>query len=112
MGAVPTHRPRSTVSVDPCRVAPSSAGSRVFEGALPLEAITDVGCEVAMPLPLALLAVTATRSRCPTSAAEAVYCFEVAPAIVPQPPPWLSQRCHAYVNDVGDPVHAPLCALK
>src|SRR5207248_4388786 len=29
-----------------------------------------------------------------------------------QPPPWSSQRCQSYANEVGEPVHAPLCAVS
>jgi hypothetical protein len=51
---------------------PEIVGAFVFAGADPLAATTAVGAEVADPSPPGLLAVTATRSRCPTSKDETV----------------------------------------
>jgi len=78
----------------PSCVVPEIVGGAVFFGAVPVGLTTSVGREAATPEPLLFVAVTCTRTRCPTSAVCRVYCWLVAPAIAPQFPPWSSQRSH------------------
>jgi len=56
--------------------------------------VTLVGAEVAVAEPAPFVAVTAARSRDPTSAAVTTYVAEVAPAIDVHEPPDESQRSH------------------
>src|SRR5690348_5899562 len=81
MGCDAGESPRFAVSVAPCCALPESDGSRVATGACPLAATTSVGFDVAEPLPAELVAVTSTRSRCPTSVEETVYRKLFAPPI-------------------------------
>jgi hypothetical protein len=57
-------------------------------------ATTDVCLDVAEPEPSVFVAVTATRSVCPTSFDETVYCLLLAPPMFAQLPPARSQLCH------------------
>jgi hypothetical protein len=72
------------------------------------QATVAVGAEVANELPYALLAVTVTLSVRPTSGVTGIYDKDVAPAMRVQLAPFVSQRDHAYANEVGRPDHVPL----
>ena len=67
----------------------------------PPAATGDVGADVAPRVPPSFRAATATRSERPTSAEVAAYVRAVAPAVLAQLPPFPSQRCHWYANDIG-----------
>src|ERR687891_1166069 len=71
-----------------------------------------LGAEVATPAPLALRAVTSTRTRNPTSAARTPYDLPVAPGTSPHTIASRSQRCHWNAKDVGLPVHVPSFAVS
>ena len=66
----------------------------MFFGAEPVAWTTPVARDVALPEPSLFVAVTATRSRLPTSAVCTVYCLLLAPLMLPQLPPCESQRSH------------------
>src|ERR687891_322243 len=71
-----------------------------------------LGAEVATPAPLALRAVTSTRTRNPTSAARTPYDLPVAPGTSPHTIASRSQRCHWNAKHVGLPVHVPSFAVS
>ena len=73
---------------------------------------TAVGTDVSEPEPSAFLAVTRTRSVCPTSALRKSYRRRSAPLIPAQLPPFLSQRWYWYEYDVGLPVQSPWSAVR
>jgi hypothetical protein len=93
---LPLHEPGLTVSVLPSCGVPEMVGGAVFFGAEPVAWTTSVGRDVALPDPLALVAVTCTRRRWPTSAVCTVYWLLFAPAIESQLPAWASHRSHWY----------------
>src|SRR5437867_4295827 len=67
------------------------------------------GCEA----PDAFVAVTATRTVCPTSPAASTYVCPVPDeASGWQVAPELSQRCHWYAYEVGEPDQVPVVADK
>ena len=65
--AAPAHVPSLPTSVWPSVGVPLTVGGPVFWGAAP-EAMTAVAAEGASVVPPAFVAVTSTRSVCPTSA--------------------------------------------
>ena len=73
---------------------------------------TAVGTVVKPVAPSAFRAVTRTRSVLSTSTFFSTYVFSVAPPMLAQLPPSLSQRRQSYVNEVGVPVHVPLLAVR
>ncbi len=66
----------------------------------------------ALPEPPALLAVSVTRSSCPTSSATGEYVWLVAPPIATQLEPDELQRSHWYTYPVGELVHSPWCSVS
>jgi hypothetical protein len=72
----------------PMEIAPDPTGH-------PVGVTIAVGADVACPAPLALCAVTVTRSVWPTSVALTVYSLAFAP-IAAHPFPLVSQRLHEY----------------
>ncbi len=68
----------------------------MLAGAVPAAAITPEVPEYdqVAEVPSALVAVTPTLTRFPTSAEPSVYCCEVAPEMFAQPLPSALQRCH------------------
>ncbi len=75
-------------------------------------ATTPVAPEDVVVDPLWFVAVTASRSTCPTSADETVYVELADPAIGPQPEPSDEHRCHwsAYVTPF--PLQLPVLPVK
>src|ERR671932_2048111 len=94
MGAVPLQLPGSAVSVWPSCALPEMVGGDVFAGAVAAAVTTAVCAELALLEPTELVAVTVTRSVEPTSAFATRYVCWVAPAMLVQLPPALSQRRH------------------
>ena len=74
--------------------------------------MTAVGTDVDWAAPSAFRAVTRERIVLSTSTFFSTYVFSVAPPIVAQLPPSLSQRRHWYVNVVGVPLHVPLLVVS
>ena len=73
----------------------------------------SVGSEIATSLPYAFVAVTASRSVEPRSAAVGKYTTFVAPAIVWQVAPVASQRCQTNVVAIGrSPLNVPMSAVS
>src|SRR5829696_3535115 len=73
----------------------------------------SVAAEVAVVAPAELVAVTATRRVCPTSASVRVYAAVVACGMSPHPAPAASQRCQAYAKLVGSALtQLPLSAVS
>ena len=66
----------------------------------------------ALPEPPALLAVSVTRSSCPTSSATGLYVSPVAPPIATHALPDELQRSHWYTYPVGEFVHSPWCSVN
>src|ERR671911_2556957 len=77
-----------------------------------LGTMMPLGAENATPAPLALRAVTWTRTRKPTSAARTPYDLPVAPATLPHTIASRSQRCHWNENEVGFPLQVPSLAVS
>ena len=94
IGCVPDHVPGSADSTCPACAVPLIVGSAVLLGATGAGATTAVGSELALLEPALFVAVTTTRIVKPTSAASAVYVFDVAPLMLPQLLPLVSHRCH------------------
>ena len=65
MVGVPSHVPRSAVSVAPSRAVPEIAGATMLAGGA--AATVSVACDAALVLPPALLAATTIRIVAPTS---------------------------------------------
>ena len=65
IGCTPVHDPGSAVTTEPTVIVPRTLGVDVFTGGPPT---TAVGFEAAVREPSALVAVTRTRIRKPTSA--------------------------------------------
>ena len=87
-------------------------GSRIWPAGPP-GCATPVGADVAAREPPAFLAVTITRTDRFTSAAVTAYVRLVAPATLPQFPPFESQRCHWYVYAIGSvPAQTPGFAVR
>ena len=108
----PFHEPFVVLSTLSTFRVPETTGAAVFSGAAPF-AIRPVGPDTALAEPSELVAVTATRSRRPTSPDRTTKVWFVAPEMLPQLLPFLSQRCHRYANVIGvDPDHAPLDAVR
>ena len=74
--------------------------------------MTAVGTDVDWVAPSAFRAVTRERIVSSTSTFFSTYVFSVAPPMVAQLPPSLSQRRHWYVNVVGVLVHVPLLVVS
>jgi len=72
------------------------AGGATVGGGAGAGATTEVALLVADAEPAVFVAVTATRSALPTSVVPSTYVAAVAPAIVAQFAPALSQRRHWY----------------
>ena len=85
--------PLLTLSVWPSWAVPESVGAAVLTGGLPATT-TPVALETAWPEPAELVAVTWTRSVCPTSLEPSVSVWAVAPCTSEQSPPELEQRRH------------------
>ena len=113
IGVVPLQLPGAAVSPDPTTIVPLIDGADVFAGADPpggvgssppppppsagLGPTTAVSTEALDPLPNLLVAVTTTRRRYVTSAAESAYVFVVAPVTFVQVVSD-EQRRHWYAN--------------
>src|SRR4051794_14576320 len=92
IGVVPCHEPTVAVRVCPWVVAPLVVGTAVFTGgAAATAALCTVDTEAD---PYVLAAVTRARSVSPMSDETIEYADDVAPAIVVQPAPCVSQRNH------------------
>jgi hypothetical protein len=98
-------------SSSPAAAVPLSAGLTVFSGPLSDE-VGFVGCDGAVALPSALIAVTSTLSACPTSPGTVLYVRSSAPAMSPHALPSIAHRCHWYANDVGLLLHVPFEAVS
>ena len=72
-----------------------------------LPTTTADGLDAIVDAPAAVIAVTSARRRWSTSALRTPYVRPVAPAMLRQSPPLVSQRCHRRRNDVGVGVHVP-----
>jgi hypothetical protein len=95
IGAVPLQLPLVAVSVWPSSAVPEIDGAAVFCGAAGATAGTArVASDVDDVCPAAFAAVTATRSRWPTSAAWTVYVWPVALAMLVQLAPFASHCSH------------------
>ena len=94
IGAVPDQTPGSADNSCPACAVPLIEGGDELLGATGAGATTDVGSELALLEPALFVAVTTTRIVEPTSAATAVYVSDVAPLMLPQLLPPVSQRCH------------------
>jgi hypothetical protein len=91
------HDPVEDESDWPCCAVPLTVGAAVFTGATTTSdggATTAEAALVAVADPAAFVAVTTARSVCPTSVLTSARLDPVAPAIVLQDPPPLSQRRH------------------
>jgi len=74
---------------------------------------TPVAGEVADAEPAEFFAVTVARTVCPTSLDVSTYVEAAAPEIAEQLFPFESQRCQAYVYEIGvTPTHVPVDALS
>jgi hypothetical protein len=92
---LPLHVPLLAVRVEPTWSEPEIVGAAVFVGAAALEMTAD-GAEVERAEPLLSVAVTVTRTVCPTSAATGLYVAAVAPETAAHEPPLASHRLHTY----------------
>src|SRR5204862_1300032 len=83
----------------------------VLAGAPVTTAVTLVSAEAEPP---AFVAVTRALTVPPTSACTSLYVDAVAPPMIEQFAPRLSQRSHAYVNVnvAGNPVQVPLVVVR
>ena len=70
-------------------------------------ATTADGLDAIVDAPAAVIAVTSARRRWSASALRTPYVRPVAPAMLRQSPPLVSQRCQRRRNDVGAGVHVP-----
>jgi len=108
IGWTPDHVPGSPWSVEPGLGVPVIDGALAAFGGFPVAAVTvAVGFDATVAEPSALLAVTRTRRRFPTSAVPTTYADVVAPEIAAQSepsglPPEVGQRTHWYANVIGD----------
>ena len=77
------------------------------------ETTSEVAAERASPFPNRFVAVTPTRSVCPTSAEVTTYVCPLPPATWAQAFPFASQRCQVKTNVIGRaPVHEPVDAVS
>jgi hypothetical protein len=89
------HVPVDAVSVLETCAVPVIVGTAVFTGAgEDADWTTPVAADVALPDPLAFVAVTTTSIVPPTSEDCTVYEFEVAPAMFEHEAPKTLQSCH------------------
>jgi hypothetical protein len=85
----------------------------VLTGGLEADVTTAVAAEDALGLPAVFDAVTRERIVEPTSGEPSTYVDDVAPTIVEQLAPLLSQRCQSYANaGGGEPVQPPVDVLN
>jgi len=95
VAAEPENVAAVAVSTWPTAAVPVIAGSVAFAGATTTAGTTAVAAEVPVAVPALLVAVSTTRSVCPTSPATTAYVVPVWPATATQLAPAASHCCHA-----------------